>query len=126
LAIVPHRLLLFQWHIAAGAKFFPNTFGANYTQQTAEIRDAVIDSVDSMDVLNPVVNPLSWNTTGVLSTKLLHINDVCCLEGLAGVVSLHDEKSYKVSGQKLFVGSHSFVLIILYYDLYVADCFESL
>jgi hypothetical protein len=52
-----------------GAKFFPKTFGTNYTQQAAKIRDAVIDRVDSMGVLNPIVDPLSWNTTGVLSTE---------------------------------------------------------
>jgi len=52
-----------------GAKYFPETFGSNYTLKAAEIREAVIGGVDSMGVLNPVVDPLSWNTTGVLSTE---------------------------------------------------------
>jgi len=52
-----------------GAKFFPQTFGANYTQKAAKIRDAVIGGVDSMGVLSPVVDPLTWNATGVLSTE---------------------------------------------------------
>lgn len=52
-----------------GAKFFPKTFGANYTQKAALIRDAVIKGVDSMGVLNPVVDPLNWGKTGVLSTE---------------------------------------------------------
>ena len=52
-----------------GAKFFPETFGTNYTQIAAKVRDAVIGGVDSMGVLSPVVDPLNWNTTGVLSTE---------------------------------------------------------
>ncbi|KIM81099.1 hypothetical protein PILCRDRAFT_512349 [Piloderma croceum F 1598] len=52
-----------------GAKFFPETFGCNYTRKAAEIREAVICGVDSMGVLSPVVDPLSWNATGVLSTE---------------------------------------------------------
>ena len=52
-----------------GAKHFPDTFGANYTQKAAKVRDAVIDGVDSMGVLNPVVDPLNWGTPGILSTE---------------------------------------------------------
>ena len=44
-------------------------FGVNYTLKALCIRDAVVKHIDSMGVLGPVVNPLSWRTQGVLSTE---------------------------------------------------------
>jgi hypothetical protein len=52
-----------------GAKLYPRTFGANYTDKACKIRDAVIDGVDSMGVLSPVVDPLGWDKLGVLSAE---------------------------------------------------------
>lgn len=48
---------------------FPETFGANYTLKALKIRDAVVERIDSMGVLAPVVDPLSWSAQGVLSTE---------------------------------------------------------
>jgi len=51
------------------AVLFPDMFGPSYIQIAGEIRDAVISGVNDMGLLSPVVNPLIWNTTGILSTE---------------------------------------------------------
>lgn len=51
------------------ATLFPETFGSNYTQTAGKVRDAVIGGIDEMGLLSPVVDPLSFNATGVLSTE---------------------------------------------------------
>lgn len=51
------------------ATLFPETFGVNYTKSAGKVRDAVIGGIDGMGLLSPVVDPLSFNSTGILSTE---------------------------------------------------------
>lgn len=51
------------------ATLFPETFGSNYTQKAGKVRDAVIKGIDDMGLLSPLVDPLSFNATGTLSTE---------------------------------------------------------
>ena len=48
---------------------FPETFGVNYIIKALKIRDAIVRRIDSMGVLDPVVDPLSWSAKGILSTE---------------------------------------------------------
>ncbi|KII90720.1 hypothetical protein PLICRDRAFT_106862 [Plicaturopsis crispa FD-325 SS-3] len=47
----------------------PVTFGSNYTDAAAKIRDAVFSNVNDLGVLSPYVDPLSWSAIGLLSTE---------------------------------------------------------
>ncbi|KAH7923342.1 Six-hairpin glycosidase [Leucogyrophana mollusca] len=51
------------------ATLYPEQFGANYTRTAARIRNAVLGGVTNLGTLSPVVNPLVWNETGLLSTE---------------------------------------------------------
>lgn len=49
---------------------FPSTFGQSYTDKAGAIRDAVINGVDNLGLLSPVVDPLQWSKLGVVSTEV--------------------------------------------------------
>lgn len=49
---------------------FPATFGQNYTDKAGIIRDAVMNGIDSLGLLTPVVDPLSWSKLGIVSTEV--------------------------------------------------------
>lgn len=51
------------------AVLFPDIFGSNYTEIAGQIRDAVINGVDEMGLLTPLVNPLDFHNKGILSTE---------------------------------------------------------
>lgn len=51
------------------ATLSPDQFGSNYTDIAANIRDAVLGGVSNLGTVSPVVNPLIWNETGLLSTE---------------------------------------------------------
>jgi len=51
------------------AQLYPQQFGANYTKVAAKIRDAVLDNLTNLGTLQPIVDPLNWNQTGLLSTE---------------------------------------------------------
>lgn len=51
------------------AKLYPDQFGSNYTDIAANIRDAVLGGVTNLGTVSPVVNPLVWTETGLLSTE---------------------------------------------------------
>jgi len=51
------------------AVLFPDMFGPEILQVAGQIRDAVIDGVNDMGLLSPVVSPLDWHSTGNLSTE---------------------------------------------------------
>ncbi|KAG1716079.1 hypothetical protein ID866_1105 [Astraeus odoratus] len=51
------------------ATLYPDQFGSNYTDVAGKIRTAVLDGVTNLGTLSPVVNPLSWDETGLLSTE---------------------------------------------------------
>ncbi|KAI6044736.1 hypothetical protein EDC04DRAFT_2889417 [Pisolithus marmoratus] len=50
-------------------KLYPDQFGSNYTNSAANVRDAVLGGITNLGVVSPVVNPLVWNETGLLSTE---------------------------------------------------------
>lgn len=50
-------------------KLYPDQFGSNYTNTAANVRDAVLGGITNLGVVSPVVNPLVWNETGLLSTE---------------------------------------------------------
>lgn len=52
-----------------GAKLWPGVFGSNYTSAADTIRKAVISGITELGTLSPVVDPLNWNQTGILSTE---------------------------------------------------------
>ncbi|GJJ15870.1 hypothetical protein Clacol_010148 [Clathrus columnatus] len=47
----------------------PTVFGKNYTDTASKIYNAVLNGVSNLGVLSPVVDPLSWSQTGLLSTE---------------------------------------------------------
>lgn len=47
----------------------PTVFGKNYTDVASKILTAVLNGVDNLGVLSPVVDPLSWSQIGILSTE---------------------------------------------------------
>jgi hypothetical protein len=51
------------------ATLFPDTFGCNYTKAAAKVRDAIIDGIDDLGLLSPVVSPLNCSSQGILSTE---------------------------------------------------------
>jgi len=51
------------------AVLHPRVFGKNYTDIASKIRGAVLDGVDNLGVMSPVVNPLIWTEIGILSTE---------------------------------------------------------
>jgi len=51
------------------ATLFPDTFGCNYTKAAAKVRDAIIDGINDLGLLSPVVSPLNWSSQGILSTE---------------------------------------------------------
>ncbi|KIM62557.1 hypothetical protein SCLCIDRAFT_1214918 [Scleroderma citrinum Foug A] len=51
------------------ATLFPDQFDCNYTNTAGKIRAAIWDGVTNLGTLSPVVNPLAWNETGLLSTE---------------------------------------------------------
>ncbi|KAH7915468.1 hypothetical protein BJ138DRAFT_90063 [Hygrophoropsis aurantiaca] len=51
------------------AALYPQQFGRNYTHVAARVRNAVLGGVTNLGTLSPVVNPLVWNETGLLSTE---------------------------------------------------------
>ncbi|KAH7885496.1 hypothetical protein F5I97DRAFT_1956827 [Phlebopus sp. FC_14] len=51
------------------ATLWPDQFGSNYTSTAANMRDAVLGGITNLGTVSPVVNPLVWNETGLLSTE---------------------------------------------------------
>lgn len=51
------------------AQLFPQQFGTHYTDVAATIRDAVVGNITNLGTLQPIVDPLNWNQTGLLSTE---------------------------------------------------------
>ncbi|KAG1735183.1 Six-hairpin glycosidase-like protein [Suillus lakei] len=51
------------------AHLYPQQFGTNYTDVAAKVRDAVVGNVTSLGTLQPIVDPLNWAQTGLLSTE---------------------------------------------------------
>ncbi|KAL4073185.1 hypothetical protein V8B97DRAFT_1952782 [Scleroderma yunnanense] len=51
------------------ATLYPEQFGHNYTDTAEQIRVAVWNGVTNLGTLSPIVNPLAWNETGLLSTE---------------------------------------------------------
>ncbi|KAF8523281.1 Six-hairpin glycosidase [Hysterangium stoloniferum] len=51
------------------AVLHPKVFGKNYTDTASKIRKSILDGVDNLGVISPVVNPLVWTETGTLSTE---------------------------------------------------------
>lgn len=51
------------------ATIFPDTFGCNYTKAAAKVRDAIIEGINDLGLLDPVVDPLNWTAKGIVSTE---------------------------------------------------------
>ncbi|KAG6334806.1 hypothetical protein ID866_4278 [Astraeus odoratus] len=51
------------------ATLWPELFCSNYTDTAAKIRNAVLGGITNLGTLSPVVNPLVWTETGLLSTE---------------------------------------------------------
>lgn len=47
----------------------PRVFGTNYTNTASKIRQAVMNGVDNLGVISPLVDPLNWTQEGLLSTE---------------------------------------------------------
>ncbi|KAG2123805.1 Six-hairpin glycosidase-like protein [Suillus clintonianus] len=51
------------------AHLYPHQFGSNYTDVAAKIRNAVVGNITNLGTLQPIVDPLAWTQTGLLSTE---------------------------------------------------------
>ncbi|GJJ15871.1 hypothetical protein Clacol_010149 [Clathrus columnatus] len=47
----------------------PSVFGKTYTDTASKLYNAVLGGINDLGVVSPVVDPLSWSQTGLLSTE---------------------------------------------------------
>ncbi|EJD51821.1 Six-hairpin glycosidase [Auricularia subglabra TFB-10046 SS5] len=51
------------------ASLWPKQFDGNYLETAGKIRDAVLDGIDELGLMTPLVDPLKWDAIGVVSTE---------------------------------------------------------